>query len=59
MAEIFVACPECGLRVRVTSQGDELRDAKSKCNHRQNPFICPMLQPALAKGRRAVHPSES
>jgi hypothetical protein len=59
VAEIIVACPECGLHVKVTSDGDEVYDAKAKCNHRQNPLNCPMLWRTLVTGRRAVRPPES
>jgi hypothetical protein len=59
MAEIVVTCPECKLSVKMTPQGEELLNARKTCNHRQNALNCPMLQPALATGRRAVRPAES
>lgn len=58
MAEIIVACPECRLRVRVTEHGDDVYDAKARCNHRQNPLNCPMLWRALVTGHHAVRQSE-
>jgi hypothetical protein len=54
MAEIVITCSECRLGVRVTSKGEELLNARWTCNHSQNPLNCPMLQPALSVGRRAV-----
>jgi hypothetical protein len=54
MTEIFVTCPECGLRVKVTPDRDEPHQPRSKCNHRQNPLNCPKLTPALTTGRQAV-----
>ena len=54
MAEIFVTCPECKLRVKVTPGRAEPYDAKAKCNYRQNPLNCPKLWGPLTIARRAV-----
>jgi hypothetical protein len=53
MAEIFVTCPECKLRVKVTPTAEEI-SIPTLCNYRQNPLNCPKLWGPLAVARRAV-----
>ena len=47
MAEIFVMCPDCRLRVILTHSNQEIDDPGHKCKHAQNPANCPTLRPVL------------
>jgi hypothetical protein len=53
MAEVFVTCPECKLRVKVTPTAEEV-STPTLCNYRQNPLNCPKLLGALTIARGAV-----
>ena len=57
MAEVFVVCPECGLRAKVTNSGQKIIGDERKCKHRQNPMNCPELTPALSTARQALQGS--
>ncbi len=54
MAEVFVVCPDCGLRVKVTHSGQKITGDERKCKHRQDPMNCPELRPALLIARQAL-----
>lgn len=56
MADLFVMCPDCGLRARVTDRETNAIDGDGKCKHRQNPLACPLLAPLIASLRRAPRP---
>ena len=49
MAQLFVICPECGLRGEVAHDDEPFEDPASKCKHHLNPTECPALrQPLIA-----------
>ena len=52
MTDLFVMCPECGLRTKLASQ--QVTDEEGKCKHRQNPVNCPMLEPVLSRVRQSI-----
>jgi hypothetical protein len=46
-------CPECGLRVKVSSGEVAMTHPESLCKHA--PWVrCPSLAPALSKARQSV-----
>ena len=52
MAQLFVICPECGLRGEVAHSDEELDDPAGKCQHHLKPAKCPALrQPLVAANR--------
>ena len=52
MAQLFVTCPECGLRGEVAHSDAELDDPAGKCKHHLKPATCPALrQPLVAANR--------
>jgi hypothetical protein len=55
MAEIIVACPECGLQAKVLpAENQVLGDSRGKCRHRKNPLNCPSLRPLVSKARQEL-----
>lgn len=54
MVELFVACPECGLREKLTHSEQQIIDDRGRCKHRQNPTTCPTLMPILSRARQAL-----
>ena len=54
MAELFVMCPECGLRGTLTHSKQEFDDPESKCTHQAEPAECPRFRPALVAARRML-----
>jgi hypothetical protein len=43
MADMFVMCPECGLRAKLTRSDARVVDAEGECKHWINPANCPTL----------------
>jgi hypothetical protein len=58
MAEMFVMCPECGLRAKLTRNDAQIVGAEGKCNHRDNPISCPILGGQLAAIQQVLKESE-
>jgi hypothetical protein len=54
MAELFVTCPECGLREELAHGHQEFDDPRGKCSHRLNPAKCPALRVPLIAARRML-----
>src|SRR5262245_29561803 len=54
MAELFVTCPECGLREKLAHGHQEFDDPRGKCSHRLNPAKCPALRVPLIAARRML-----
>ena len=48
MVEMFVMCPECGLRAKLTRSDVQIVDADGKCRHRNDPAHCPILREPIA-----------
>jgi hypothetical protein len=48
MAEMFVMCPECGLRAKLTRSDAKIVDAEGKCAHRNNLAHCRILGEPIA-----------
>ena len=59
MAELFVACPECGLREKLTDSEQQITDDEGSCKHRQNPMNYPTLMPILSRARQALREQNS
>jgi hypothetical protein len=47
MADVLVMCPGCGLYAKVTGNHAIITTRQAKCEHRQNPANCPMLEPLI------------
>jgi hypothetical protein len=58
MAQMFVMCPECGLRAELTHGKQQIADPKGTCKHRQSPMSCPILAPSLNVLRQMLKPAE-
>jgi hypothetical protein len=54
MAELFVTCPECGLRGELAHSGREFADPPGKCKHLLNPAKCPSLRIPLIGARHLL-----
>ena len=52
MTELFVTCPECGLREELTHGHAEVDDPRRQCNHLLKPAKCPALRLPLISARR-------
>ncbi len=48
MAELFLMCPDCGLRAKLTDNTAKVLPGGAKCRHRQNPLKCPILMPLIS-----------
>jgi hypothetical protein len=48
MADLFVMCPDCGLRARLTHNQSKIIESDGKCDHRQSPMNCPTLIPVIS-----------
>jgi hypothetical protein len=57
MAEMFVMCPECGLRAKLTRGDAQIVDAEGRCKHRNNPANCPILDETIAPIQRVLKQS--
>ena len=52
MAQIFVTCPECGLRVELAHSDSEFDDPEGECKHHVNPAKCRSIRgPLIAASR--------
>lgn len=54
MPELFVMCPECGLRGNIAHSKQELDDVEAKCKHHVKPTKCPNLHDPLKSVRRVL-----
>jgi hypothetical protein len=54
MADMFVMCPECGLRAKLTRSDARIVDAEGKCKQRTNPGNCPALAEPLTAIQQVV-----
>jgi hypothetical protein len=54
MPELFVMCPECGLRDRLAHSNQELDDPERKCKHGQKPANCSSLRTVLTASHRML-----
>jgi hypothetical protein len=54
MADMFVMCPECGLRAKLTRSDARIVGAEGKCKHRTNPANCPTLAEPLTAIQQVV-----
>jgi hypothetical protein len=56
VADLFVMCPDCGVRAKLSRNQTKFVNGDAKCEHRQNPVKCPTLVPLiealLGRGRR-------
>jgi hypothetical protein len=52
-------CPDCGLRAKLTHGNGRIMDAEGKCNYRNNPANCPVLNASLAAIQQVLKQAES
>jgi hypothetical protein len=57
MADLFVMCPDCGIRAKVIGATAKIVASPAKCKHRQNPLNCPLLAPLISKLLRSPTPT--
>ena len=57
MADMFVMCPACGLRAKLTRSDARIVDAEGKCKQRTNPVNCPALAEHLTAIQQVVKQS--
>jgi len=57
MADMFVMCPACGLRAKLTRSDARIVDAEGKCKQRTNPVNCPALAEHLTAIQQIVKQS--
>ena len=54
MPELFVMCPECGLRGKLTYSKQEFDDAEGRCRQLVQPAKCTNLRESLISARRVL-----
>jgi hypothetical protein len=54
MPELFVMCPECGLRGNLTSSRQNFDDIERRCKYEMQPAKCTNLREPLINARRVL-----
>jgi hypothetical protein len=54
MAEMYVTCPDCEVRVRLADTDGGLIDYQDTCGHNMHPTKCPVLGAPIAAIQQAL-----
>jgi hypothetical protein len=54
MPEVFVMCPDCDLRARLTGPGGQLADYRGECQRKIHPAKCPVIGASITVIRKVL-----